>query len=219
MPSSVEDIANQALSYLGVATEIANLSTDQSKEAAACRRFYEPTRDEVFRDFAWPFARKVANLALVAAPPDVDFNGNSEWNYSYRYPADAIMIRRIVNGISRIESTRTRIPYLIGQDDTGQLIYTDQVNAQVVYTKLLTDTSRYPPDVVDTIALFLAAKIGPRVTGGDQFKLSDRAAKMYEWRRSTAQANALNEMEPDREGESDFILSRTGFAPRHRPGS
>ena len=40
MASSTE-IANLALSHLGNGTEIADLETERSSEASACRRFYD----------------------------------------------------------------------------------------------------------------------------------------------------------------------------------
>ncbi len=202
--SSVADICNMALSHLGVSTEIQNLETEKSKEAQACRRFYEPTRDEVLRDFAWPFATVIESLALVASEP------NTDWGYAYRYPADALTVRSLWSGYSRKETQTTRIPYRISRDATGKLIYTDQVaaNAVVEYTMKETDTERYPPDFVDALSLLLAAKIGPRVAGGDQFSLADRAFKMYWMRISEARANALNEEGQDQAPESQFITAR-----------
>lgn len=202
--SSEVDICNMALSHLGVSTEIQNLETERSKEAQACRRFYVPTRDEVFRDFAWPFATVIEDLALVSSEP------NTDWSYAYRYPADAVMIRSLWSGYSRKETAGSRIPYRISRDSAGRLIYTDQAAADAVveYTMIETDTERYPPDFVDALSLLLASKIGPRVAGGDQFQLADRAFKMYWMRIGQARANALNEQQPDPPPDSDFILAR-----------
>lgn len=194
-----------ALSHLGVSIEV-NSETERSKEASALRRFWEPTRDEVFRDFAWPFATVIEDLALVEDQP------NSDWRYAYRYPSGAVTIRGLWtgNGASRKATVSNRTPYRISRDATGGLIYADIANADAVveYTMIETDTERYPPDFVDALSLLLAAKIGPRVAGGDQFQLADRAYKMYWVRIGEAKANALNEQQVDQAPESDFITVR-----------
>jgi hypothetical protein len=198
------DVANQALGHLGVGDEIQNLTTDASKEAAACRRFLSLAREEALRDFAWPFATRVEDLALVTDFTDVD---GAEWNFAYRYPATAVTVRRILNGSSRKETTGTRVAYRILSDAAGRLIYTDQEDAQVEYTLLVTDTALYPVDVVDTIALLLASKMAPRF-GPDAVKLGDRAFKLYEYRRRIAQMNAANEEQPDQPPDADIIAAR-----------
>lgn len=196
------DICNLALSHLGVSTEIANLETERSKEAAACRRFYETVRDEVLRDFTWPFATVIADLALVQEQP------NAEWAYAYRYPADALFFRRILTGGCRVEQAGARVPYRIGRDADGQLIFTDQATAVAEWTTLVDDTEQWPPDCVQAAGLLLASYIAPRVTGGDQFKLGLLALQKYQARIMAAKANAANEETPDQPPDSEFITAR-----------
>lgn len=197
------EICTLALSHLGVSIEINNLETEKSKEAQACRRFYATTRDEVLRDFSWPFAKVIEALALVEEDP------NTEWGFSYRYPSGCLKVRRVLNGSGvRVDTEDTRVPFTEGRDTTGLLIFTDQEDAEVEYTMRETDTERYPADFVDTLSLLLASKIGPRVAGGDQFKLADRALKLYAWRKAVAEANAANEEQVDKDGPSGFERAR-----------
>jgi hypothetical protein len=197
--SSDLDICNMALSHLGVSTEIQNLSSERSKEAQACRRFYEPTRDEVLRDFDWSFARRRADLSLVATDP------NTDWGYSYRKPAEVLAIRSLPNDAGiRIDTVASRVVYEEGSDTAGELIFTDQADAEVIYTVRETDPEKFPPDFVAALSLLLAARIGPRVAGGDQFKLADRAYALYRLAIQKAQANAANEnarLDPDPDAE------------------
>lgn len=207
--SSELDICNQALSHLAVATEIQNLATERSKEAQACRRFYEPTRDQVLRAFAWPKLKITEALALVE-----EFDSDaSDWGFSYQYPAGAVMVRRLFTpGSGRRETESTRIPYELGRDRTDhtrQVIFTDLEDAYADYTFHETNPEAFDADIVDAISLLLAFKIGPRVAGGDQFKLADRAFQLYRVAIAEARANSLNELQPDQEGDALTIRARS----------
>lgn len=206
------DICNQALSHIGVGTEISDLDTDRSQEGSACRRFLEVVRQIVLRDFQWTFTTVTEDLALVEDFASEYAAGTitepPEWAFSYRYPAGAVAVRRILSG-SRVDSNGTKVPFRIGQDADGRLIYTDREDAQIEYSKLEDNTDLYDADVVDLMALLLGSRIAPRF-GPEAKKLGNDAALMYERRRWIAQANAVNEEVPDQPPDSDFILARDG---------
>lgn len=194
-------ICNMALSHLGVGKEIANLETETSQEAAACRRFFSVARDNTLRDYPWPFTTKIQALALIETDP------NDEWNYSYRYPSDCLRLRRVLSGI-RNDNRQTRVPYKIAQDAAGQLIYTDTENAEVEYTIRETDPSRYPSDFVMAFSLRLASYIAPRLTKGDPFKLGDRALQLHQYEVQKAMASAHVEEQQEELPDSEFIRER-----------
>lgn len=194
-------ICNMALSHLGVAKEIANLETENSQEAAACRRFFAQARDNTLRDYPWPFATKIEALALVEEEP------NDEWGYSYRVPSDFVRLRRILSG-ERNDTRQTRVSYRIVRDTAGLLIYTDQENAEIEYTIRETDPTRYPSDFVMALSLRLAAYIAPRLTGGDPFKLGERALQLHEYEIRKAQSSATIEEQADDNPDSEFIRER-----------
>jgi hypothetical protein len=194
-------ICNMALSHLGVSDEINNVDTERSAEAAACRRFFTQCVDEVMRDFNYPFATVYASLGLIESEP------NDDWDYSYQYPSDCSRLLKILSGV-RNDSRQSRVPYSLANGDTGKIIYTDQVNAVAKYTKIITDVSIFPPDVVSTLSLLLSSYIAPRITSGDPFKLGERAFRLYMMRKATAEANAFNEQQDDEDVDSEFIRSR-----------
>jgi hypothetical protein len=203
--SSELDICNMALSHIGSSVEIQNLTTEKSKEAQACRRFYAPARDETLRAFAWPKQKISEALALV----ETFDSDESDWGFSYQYPADAIMVLRLYTpGSGRRETEATRIPYGLGRDATRQLIFTDLEDAFVEYTFKETNPENFDPDFVSALSYLLAHKIGPRVAGGDQFKLSDRAYQYYRAAIAEARANSVNELQPDPEPDSIFMRAR-----------
>jgi hypothetical protein len=200
MASSTE-ICNLALSHLGVGKEIANVETEQSQEASACRRFYESARDICMRDFAWPFLTRYAEMELVEEDP------NDEWGFSYRYPTNCIKILKIISG-TRNDNRQSRIPYEIAQDSAGRLVFTDQENAEMRFVYKETDPDKYPADFIMALSFRLAAYIAPRLTGGDPFKMGDRAMQMYQLELSRAQVNSLNECQVEEDSNSELIRGR-----------
>lgn len=195
-------ICNMALSHLGLSKEIANFDTEKSEEAGACRRYYDEALYRTLRDFYWPFATKIASLALVEVDP------NTEWAYSYRYPIDCVDVHRILSG-DRNDTRQSRVPFKIAQDAAGLLIFTDTTDAEIEYTIKAENPLYYPSDFVMFFSFYLAFLIAPRVTGGDQFKLGDRALKLYVGELMMAKKKALNEGQIDEEPDSEFIRERT----------
>lgn len=199
-----ENICNEALMHLGLDHELQDLETEQTRVARVLRQFYDNTRDNVLRSFPWPVARKVATLALVASDP------TEEWAYSYRYPSDAVQLRRILSG-SRQDTQTSKVPYQLANDGTGFLLYTDEPDAKIEYTvRLDNPTIYYTPDLKNALALELALQIAPAL-------LTDvkvRNAVMQEIRiklshqMAQTQANMANEEQPDQELDSEFVRSR-----------
>lgn len=139
-------ICNMALRHLGQTKGLESFDDDETEAADGCRIFYPQVLDEVLSEFPWPFATKTDSLILVSDPT---IPPTPEWAYAYRYPVDAIWIRRILppteqllpnfagfptstGGLgmgpwpgSRQETQSTRVKYRIARDDSGLLIYTD----------------------------------------------------------------------------------------------
>lgn len=199
--ASSTDLCNKALSHLGVSQEIASL-TDGSKAAQACNRFYAEVIDEVLRAFPWPFATIVQDLALVTTDP------TNEWAYSYRYPSDCLMPRRILNGSGNPDTTSTRVVFRVARDAQGRVIWTNQVNAQLEYTQRVTAPEEFDPEFVHAASFLLAAYVGPRVMSGDPSNLAARAANLYRFTIEQAWANAANGEVPAPPVDSDLIASR-----------
>lgn len=196
-----DNLCNMALSHLGVGKEIASLDTERSEEAAACRRFYDQVIEETQRDFAWSFTSVIDDLALVSSNP------NEEWAYAYRYPSACKRFRRILSG-ARNDSRQSRVPHRIIKDGSGQLILTDMVSAKGEWYELVTDPTKFPPDYKMAASFLLAFYIAPRVTGGDPFKLGERAGRMYQAWIEKARSNNENEQQPDEEPEAENIRAR-----------
>jgi hypothetical protein len=199
--ASDTQIANIALSDLGTGKQIANLETEKSTEANVMRQFYDLALDTTERDFPWPFTTKFATLDLVEEDP------TSEWKYAYRYPSDCLKLRRILSGV-RNDNRQTRVPYKIGHDNQGQLIYTDKADAEIEYTRRVTEASRFPADFTLAFGHRLAAYAAPRICGEDPFKMGPRAMQLYLFEIATAKASSQNEQQDEEEPEAGSIRAR-----------
>ena len=203
--SSAVDICNFALSHLGVSKLIASL-TEASKEAEACNLWYAQCRDEVLRDFPWPFATVPGeSLALVEEFTD----SNAEWRYSYSYPADALKVVRSPYGATRNPTVDTAVKYrVVRASSGGRLLYLDQDAATVEYIVRIDDPEEFSPDFVAALSYLIASRIAPAITseGSDKKKLTMEA--LYERAIGKAKMNALSEMSADAEPMSGFESSR-----------
>lgn len=192
-----------ALSHLGIGKEIANITTEQSQEAAACRRFYDTARDATLRDFNWPFCSKIIALSLIEEDP------TDEWKYSYRYPSDCLHLKRILSG-ARNDTHQSRVEFKILKDSAAHIIYTDIENAEAEYTERVSDPSFYPSDFQLALSYRIAHYIAPRLTKGDPFKIKADMMKLYDLELSRAQATALNEEQQATAPDAEFIRIREG---------
>ena len=199
--SSKTEIVNLSLNHLGMDKEIANVDTEDSKAARLGKRFFDTARDAVLRDFDWPFATALTDLALVETNP------NDDWGYSYRHPSDAVKLRRIPSG-ARVDSLASRIPFRVGRDSQGLLIFTNQSQAKMEYTARVESVELYSADFILALSYRLAIYMAPGLTAGDPYKLRDQAAKMYLFEISKAQSSAVGEEQPDQAAESEFITER-----------
>lgn len=204
-------ICNKALSHLGSSVEIGAVETERSAEAAACRMFFDDARQETLSAWPWPFATKFEALALLETSP------NEEWAFSYRYPADCLDFRRILSG-SRNDTRYTRVPMKIGSDGIGGVIFTDKENAEAEFgIDILENFNLFSPKFEIALSYRLASFIAPRVTGGDPFKMGDKALAMFRGLIEGTKAGSANEEQPDPDPESEFITTREGILPSWTP--
>lgn len=200
--ASDTEIANLALGHVGVGIEIADLETENSAEAIACRRFYDTALEETLRAHEWPFATGYVELSLIEENP------NDEWGYSYAYPTGCVYFRKILSGV-RQDSEDTRIAYELANDeDVGTVIYTDQDEACGKYTRLITSEELYPHDFTMAFSYVLASYIFPMLMQGDPFNFKSQAIQWSKHWVNVAASNAFNESKGDKRKESQFVRGR-----------
>ena len=143
MATSFVQIANRALTYLGAST-ITALS-DDTKEARACNRLYEQTRDQLLRDHPWNFAIFRASLAANTTAPVYEYTN------AFDFPDQTL----------RIIEVNTAEEWAV----EGRQIVTDAAAPlEIVYVKRITDPTQFDAKFVEAYALRLAADIAYDIT-------------------------------------------------------
>lgn len=198
--TSEVSICNMALARCGV-TILIQSATEASNQADICNLFYAPTRDRVLEAFNWPFARRIATLADIGAPP-------INWQYRYRYPVDCLKVRNLVVEGMRAPNKDNRIPFQVLGDEasSAKAIVTDQISAIAEYTARITDVNLFPPAFVSALAWGLAVEIAIPLT--TDMKRVQVAQQMYLSALRDAESTAAGEQEEEPMPESDFITAR-----------
>lgn len=200
--SSEVDICNLALGYLGDTATVASISPpEQSAQAQHCARFYPIARDSLQEMHTWGFCTKRVTLAAFAT------SEASEWDYAYASPSDMLNAIAVLppdaNDDYTPSSTVPATPYgmaysaypsaaptTVGGPYAPQpfscetnaegvdVIYSDQQNAVLRYSGSVTDTGRFSPLFVTTLAYYLASFLaGPLIKGNAGDAAADRCLK------------------------------------------
>lgn len=166
--SSAVDIANAALSHLGADAVVAQLSPpDGSVEAGHCARFLPIARQAALATHSWGFARKRVALALLT-------NDSEQWLYKYQVPSDCLRTRKVLASDELDAPERNGALY----DREGDAIFTNQPDAELIYTRDITDTTKFPADFVSGLGMLLAGYLaGPLIKGRESITIGDAWTK------------------------------------------
>lgn len=153
-------VVNRALIRIGAQT-VANLDTEQSREAAAARLIFEEELRSVLRDYPWSFATRYTTPTLVDGSQSDPVN--TDWTYAYRAPSDLVRIRRVATPTwMRSRSERDPEAFRLSSDATGALIYAHVDEGTFEYTARIPDcVLRADPLFRDAFAWRLAASLAP----------------------------------------------------------
>jgi hypothetical protein len=172
MPSAVE-IVNLALDELGKVAlrDFSTTPTDPVSGRLAKRR-YEASRDLLISKHDWTFARCTVVLNLVSGVSHPD-------GVVYGLPADCFVPRRLGPRAGAPSQWSIEGRYIIIPTN-----YTCSWGAQprLRYTKIVTQTTIFPPYFIDALALLIASKLAMPLSA-DQ-KVASTLTTMYErsWR-------------------------------------
>lgn len=192
-------IGNMALSNCGISTQIESFD-ENTAEANQIKLWYDMARRQALAALDWNFARKRLTLSL-----DGDDAPEEEWSFRYQYPADCLVLRKLVNPVSK---TADAVPFIVENnlDGTRKTILTDMEEAIGLYTFDLTDTTLFSETFVNALSFLLATYIAISLTGKRQYK-SDNAT-MYINTLRLAQTNSANEKVDAPPRETDWVRER-----------
>ena len=175
--ASEVDICNLALGHLGDTATVASLDPPEgSAQAEHCARFYPIARDSLLEMHPWGFATKRVQLAQLGT-------GWPEWDYSYAQPADALNIIAVLppdaSDDYSMALNSANVPLAAGgayvpkafscevNSDGADVIYTDQEDAVLRYTALVSDPTKFSPLFVMTLSWHLASILAGPIIKGD----------------------------------------------------
>ena len=183
--ASVVEICNLALQKVG-ANPISSLS-DDSEEARACNRLYEPILRAELRTHPWNCA-----ITRVSVAPDSDEPAFG-YDYQYTLPSDCV----------RILPDNTITDWKI----EGRKILTDtDTEIELVYVKEISDPNDMDPLLVEALASRLAVELAEKVT--ESATKRQMAWEEYkEWVREARRVNAF-ESTAQELPEDDWIAAR-----------
>lgn len=199
------DIANFAIANLGSGKQIADLDSERSQEAQACRQYYSQALQTTLRSMDWGFNRLVLSLSLVQ-----DFTPRTypnDYNYSYQYPSQALVVRKLISAF-RVDDLDTAVPWEKRFGQNGPLIFTDLKNAAAQIGVLVNAVELMPPDFVLAFSMLLASLIAPRISAGDPLNLGAKCYQKYQIMMAQAQQNETLEGSSDLELQSEMIRIR-----------
>jgi len=179
--ASEVDICNAALGFIGDAATVASIDPPEgSAQAKHCARFYPLARDALLEMHPWSFATKRVALSALTDTP-------TEWDYAYAYPADVNNIIAVLPSDATDDYSIGNVPgdinsgvpdsaggYYVPQpfsaevtQDGQQVIYSDQQDAVLRYTAMVTDTSQFSPLFTIALSYLLASYLAGPVLKGD----------------------------------------------------
>lgn len=160
-------IVNVALGRIGVAA--VDSLDEKSQAARTVNQFYDNVLDGVLRRYAWSFAARMVELALLAE------GDKGKYKFVYRVPEDCVMVRRLYDGDYSYYPRDNKFK-IIGDRD-GKVLLTDIAGAVVEYTAKISDTELFDAIFVEALSWKLAGEMAFSLTGNLQ--LQQNCLEMY----------------------------------------
>lgn len=207
---SAVDSCNVALSHLGNARRVAAIDPpDGSAEADYCATFYPLSVTEMLEAADWSFARK--RVALAPAPT----NESTVWQYAYELPSDCLVPRRILTGdASKFDQDSAQF------DVEGDVLYTNQAEAVLLYTRPVSDPTKFSPSFDASLSLLLASYLaGPILKGSEGVNAKAGLHKQAMDAARAATSNDANKTYLSNLPYPSGLLARTGARSSTTPST
>lgn len=177
---------------------ITDLETDDSKSAALCRTFYEPTRDAILADPLRPWSFAIKRQALAAnTDPNL-----TEFIYPYQLPSDPYCLRPVVLLDPYTQYyEQPGYPFIV----EGRILYCNMINAALKYVARITDVLAFHPLFADALCWRLAAELLKPIEGS----ATEDLWGMYQATLTLAEgSDAIGSKEP---GQAEFNWNEARF--------
>lgn len=214
------DIFNLALYKLAQSIGIPSVN-DESKAADVMNRLWEPMRDLVLSERAWPWSIRAQALAVDLQAPQAG------WGVRYAYPNDCLTAYALTSADGIAEAGklyRFADPAYLSQVwgrgafdwDTSYGEQSTSINANVenailVYSVKVEQVERYPPQFVNALACRLAAEAAPPLIGEIGLQNKQMLLQEYAQALTNAGAHAMNESRSNTDYLTPSLAARGGY--------
>lgn len=199
MAASEAEICNLALLLVGHTQFIDGLD-DETPEAEACAQVYEKVRDSCIEAHAWKFAKRRATLSLITD------GERGAWAYAYTPPAECLKPLWIWNG-SEEPGQADSVPWDLEDDDTyGRVILTNQADAELIYTRRVTEVGKFSPLFVEAFAAKMAVYLAAGVVKKPALAL--QMSRLFDSLIARAAASQYRQRQPGEEADPAFVEER-----------
>lgn len=195
--TAIVDIYNMAVMEAGHSQAITD-PNESTNAANLCRTFYPSCRDMVLEAVDWNFATKRVVLSLLT-------NTQTNWEYAYAYPADAVRVRALVLEGKRAPG-QAAVPFEVAQMDGQRVILTDLPEAEMIYTARVENPNLFSPTFTTALTYLLASRVAVPLTGKPD--MAAQARQGYLLTLASAAAHSLNEVQRDQMPDDEFTEAR-----------
>lgn len=221
--SSEVDIVNLALSHLGDDATVSSIDPPEgSVQAEHAARYYPIARNSLLEMHSWGFATRRQALALIGS----DY---PEWDYCYALPTDAVNILSVLpsdatddytytitTGFNFMGTINSSVGTIAPKDfdveilaDGTQVLYTDQSDALLRYTALVTDTTTFSPLFIEALSWLLASKLaGPIIKGAEGRKAASDTYRMFQEVLARATSSDANQRQIHMSNVTSWMVNR-----------
>lgn len=200
------DIANLALGYLGVTAQENDIDNSRTKAAEILRLNFPLALRRTLEAHDWGFATGFKTLSLISEMPD------SGYAYRYSQPSDCLTIRQLAvkgNLVKNFELYEDqKHDFIEVQSGSGFEIHTDIADAEVEYTKLLSEDSVFPTYFGEAVAAKLAMMIAPALVTNNFAKIQVVLERNISRTLSESMAIDLGRKPRKKDPESPFVRAR-----------
>ncbi len=167
-------ICNMALSFIGNSNPVSSFA-DNTTESRLCSRYYDIARKTILSEFPWSFAKR-SSVSLVADTTAI----HPVYAFVYDYPADALRILRIGNGVSTGNVDYIAVYEVVSavvDDGSKQQILCDIADARADYIADVEDAALFSAWFIEALAWKIAANVAVGLSGDP--KIAQYAEQRY----------------------------------------
>jgi hypothetical protein len=186
-------------------------ATDTKAEAIQCRLHYEQTRNALQRSHFWVFNKSRIQLSEDTVSPAFEYTNQ------FILPPDFLRYRRRYDGGSSSNEESAFSFSLETKSDGTKIMLTDQTSVYLVYSRLITDPTKFGPLFIEVLVLKLAKKLLTPLAGSDkaiQKELGDELSVVMQSVRALDRNEGAGTRQNDQHTWND---ARLGLSLANRP--